>query len=144
VTILVWVRSVFAGWLTLAAIAYLVERPVLVWMAPYLGAHWVPTAHLAFDCAAMAAAGFEAGRFNRPHPMWAAGLFAATLCCYDFGGFLALNVPWLLRLVWNSFHDSRFLDSLVTSLETHVLLFGCLIAGAMLSRPRAKPVSIVG
>jgi hypothetical protein len=56
----------------------------------------------------------------------------------------ALNVPWLLRLVWNSFHDSRYLDSLLTSVETHVLLFGCLIAGAVLSQAREKMVSIVG
>jgi hypothetical protein len=91
----------------------------------------------------LAAAGFVTGRFNRSHPLLAAGLFALTLCFWDFGGALALNVPWLLRLVWNSFHDSRFFDSLVASAETHVLLFGCLMAGAMLSRAKERAVSIV-
>jgi hypothetical protein len=69
-------------------------------------------------------------------------VFAFTLCFWDFGDALALNVPWLLRLTRNSFHDSRYFDSLAGSVETHVLLFGCLFAGAALSRPREKPVSI--
>jgi hypothetical protein len=142
VKILVWIRSLWAGWLTLAAIAYLVERPVLGWLAPHLGPMWVPTAHLAFDCVAMTAAGFEAGRFNRSHPMWSAGLLAATLCCYDFRGLVALNVPWLMQLIWKTFQDFGYFDSLLTSVETHAFLFGCLIAGAMLSRPREKPISI--
>jgi hypothetical protein len=142
-TFLVWVWAIWLGWLTLIVIALEVERPVLHWIAPFLGLSWVPTAHLGFDCMTLAAAGFVAGRFNRSHPMWTAGLLAATLCLPDFGGALALNVPWLIRLAWNSFHDSRYLDSLVTSLETHILLFGCLIAGGMLSRPREKAISIV-
>ncbi len=112
---------------------------MLHWTAPWFGASWIATVHLAFDCLTLAAAGFVAGRFNRSRAL----LFAATLCFWDFGDALALNVPWLLRLVWNSLHDSRYLDSLVSSVETHMLLFGCLFAGAMLSRPREKPVSIV-
>jgi hypothetical protein len=143
VTVVTWVVSVCFGWMTLLAIAYWVERPVLHWTAPLFGVTWIATAHLGFDCSAMAAAGFVAGRFNRTHPMWTAGLLAATFCVTDFRGAIAVNVPWLIRLAWNSFHDSRYLDSLVTSLETHVLLFGCLIAGAMLSRPREKAISIV-
>lgn len=142
-TLLAWVRSVFLGWATLLAVAYAVERPLLHWTAPVFGAIWIPTAHLAFDCITLAAAGWVAGRFNRSHPLLTVGLFAVTLCFWDFGDVLALNVPWLLRLIGNSFHDSRFLDSLLTSAETHALLFGCLLAGAMLSRPRAKPISII-
>jgi hypothetical protein len=76
--------------------------------------------------------------------MLTAAIFAVTLSFWDFGEMFALNVPWLLRLVWNSFHDSRYLDSLLTSVETHVLLFGCLIAGAALNQAREKMVSIVG
>jgi ABC-type cobalamin transport system permease subunit len=76
--------------------------------------------------------------------MLTALLFAVTLSFWDFDEMLTLNVPWLLRLVWNSFHDSRYLDSLAASAETHALLFGCLIAGAALSRAREKMVSIVG
>jgi hypothetical protein len=133
------VRSILPGWVTLLVLAYGIEGPMLHWTAPWFGASWIATVHLAFDCLTLAAAGFVAGRFNRSRAL----LFAATLCFWDFGDALALNVPWLLRLVWNSLHDSRYLDSLVSSVETHMLLFGCLFAGAMLSRPREKPVSIV-
>ncbi len=70
-------------------------------------------------------------------------LFAVTLSFWDFEGMLALNVPGVLLLIWNSFHDSRYFDSLATSVETHALLFGCLVAGASLSREREKPVSII-
>jgi len=139
----VWGRSILLGWAALLAIAFVLENPLLHWTAPFFGASWIATAHLAFDCMTLAVAGFVTGRFNRPHPLLAAGLFALTLCFWDFGGALALNVPWLLRLVWNSFHDSRFFDSLVASAETHVLLFGCLMAGAMLSRAKERAVSIV-
>jgi hypothetical protein len=138
----IWVRSILLGWATLFAIAYGVESPLLRWTSPLIGATWIATAHLAFDCMTLAAAGFVAGRLNRSRAVLSGVLFAATLCFWNFGGALALNVPWLLRLVWNSFHDSRFFDALLTSAETHALLFGCLIAGAMLGRPREKPVSI--
>jgi hypothetical protein len=142
VTILVWARSIALGWIVLLAIAYGVEGPLLRWTSPLFGEAWVATAHLAFDCLTLAAAGWVAGRFNRPHPMLTTALFALTLGFRDFGDALTLNVPWLLRLVWNSLHDSCYLDSLAASAETHVLLFGCLFAGAALSRPREKPVSI--
>lgn len=141
-TILVWIRSIVLGWIVLLAIAYGVEAPLLRWTSPFFGQAWVATAHLAFDCLTLAAAGWAAGRFNRPHPMLTTTLFALTLCCRDFGDAMALDVPWLLRLVWNALHDSRYFDSLAASAETHALLFGCLIAGASLSRPREKPVSI--
>jgi len=141
-TLLIWVWAIWMGWLTLIVIASEVERPVLRWIGPFLGPSWIPTAHLAFDCMTLAAAGFVAGRFNRAHPMWTAGLLAATFCVLDLRGAVAVNVPWLIRLAWNSFHDSRYLDALATSVETHFLLFGCLIAGAMLSRAREKPISI--
>jgi len=134
--------SVLLGWVTLLVIAYGVEGPLLRWTAPLFGAAWIATAHLAFDCLTLTAAGWVAGRLNRPHAMLTVTLFAFTLCFWDFGDVLALNVPWLLRLIRDSFHDSRYLDSLAGSAETHVLLFGCLMAGATLSRPREKVASI--
>jgi hypothetical protein len=137
-----YARSVLLGWVVLLAIAYLVEGPMMRWTAPLFGAGWIATAHLAFDGLTLTAAGWVAGRFNRGHAMLTAVLFALTLCFWDFGDALALNVPWLLRLVRNSFHDSRYFDSLAGSVETHVLLFGCLMAGAALSRAREKAVSI--
>jgi hypothetical protein len=112
------------------------------WLAPLIGASWIATVHLFLDCAALTAAGFVVGRLARPGSTLPGAIFAATLCFWDFGGTLALNVPWLARLVWNSFHDARYVDALVTSLETHALLFGCLIAGVALSRPREKMISI--
>jgi hypothetical protein len=140
---LVWARSILFGWAALLAIAYVVERPLLHWTAPLLGASWIATAHLAFDCATLAAAGWVTGRLNRPYPIPSVLLFGVTLSFWDFDGLLALNVPWLVRLVRNSFQDSRYFDSLAASAETHALLFGCLVAGSVLSRPREKLVSIV-
>jgi hypothetical protein len=141
--VLLWLRSLALGWVTLLPVAYLVERPLLHWMAPLFGPIWIATAHLSLDGLTLAAAGWMAGRGNRPHALLSGLLFAVTLSFWDFGDMLALNVPWLVKLVRNSFSDSRFFDSLIASAETHVLLFGCLIAGAALSRPREKPVSIV-
>jgi hypothetical protein len=135
----VWGRSILLGWVTLAAIAYGVESPLLRWTGPLFGPVWIATAHLALDCLTLAAAGWVAGRLNRPHAIPTALLFALTLSFWDFG---TLNVPWLLRLAWNTVHDFRFLEPLATSVETHVMLFGCLFAGALLSRPRTPPMSI--
>jgi hypothetical protein len=140
---MLWARAVLLGWVALLAIAYGVEGPILRWTAPLFGAAWIATAHLAFDCLTLTAAGWVTGRFNRGHAMLTAVLFAFTLCLWDFGNVLGLNVPWLVRLVRNSFHESRYFDSLFASVETNVLLFGCLMAGAALSRAREKPVSIV-
>jgi len=137
-----WIWSILAGWVTLLVLAYIVEGPVLRWIGPWVGFSWSATVHLTFDCAVLTAAGFAAGRFHRSHPMKAALAFAITLCFWDFGTILALNVPWLVHLVWNSFHDSRYLDSLATSVETHLLLFGCLFGGAKLSQRRETPLSI--
>lgn len=137
-----WAGSIALGWVTLLVIAHGVEGPLLRWTAPLFGATWIATAHLAFDCLTLAAAGWVVGRLNRPYSVLAAALFAFTLCFRDFGEALALNVPWLVRLTRNSFQDSRYLDSLAGSAEAHALLFGCLIAGAALSRAREKAVSI--
>jgi hypothetical protein len=137
-----WLRALLFGWLTLAALAFGVERLMMYWIGPLFGAPWIPTVHLALDCLTLAAAGWVTGRSYRARAIPAALVFAATLCFWDFGRVLALNVPWMLRLAINSVHDTRYVDSLATSVETHFLLFGCLLAGAALSRPRAKPASL--
>jgi hypothetical protein len=141
--ILRWARAIVLGWAALLAIAYGLEGPLLHWLGPLFGASWIATAHLALDCAVCAAAGYITGRFNRSHSVWTAVLFAVTLSFCGFGDALALNIPFLVRLAWNSLQDTRFFDALLTSVETHILLLGCLFAGAMLSRPRTKPVSLV-
>ena len=136
-------RAILAGWATLLGMAFLIERPVLDWTAPLFGAVWIATVALAFDCVALFAAGWVAGRCNRPRAIRTGLLFAATLCCWAFTGMLALNFPGLIGLLWNSFHDSGYLDALLMSGETHVFLFGCLMGGAALGREKEKPVSIV-
>ena len=138
-----WARSIVLGWVTLLGIAYLVEHPLLYVTSPLFGPMWIATAHLSLDALTLAAAGFVAGRFNRPHSMTTVLLFAATLCPLNFEDALTLNVPWLVHLAWESLHNSRFLDSLLTSAGTHVLLFGCLLTGGALSRAHENPVSIV-
>jgi hypothetical protein len=138
-----WARAIVSGWVTLLAIAYLVEGPLIHLTAPLFGARWIATVELGFDCATLAAAGWVTGRLNRSRAIGSALLLAVTLCFWDFGGMLALNLPRLVQLLWDTVHDAQYLDSLVTSAETHVLLFGCLFAGAALSREREKMVSIL-
>jgi len=135
-------RSILLGWATLLPVSYLLERPLLNWIAPFLANAWIPTAQLALDCCIFTATGWVIGYFNRAHALFAVLVFAATLTLWDFTPILEINVPWLLRLIADSFRDSRFLASLATTAATHAFLFGCLIAGAMLARPTQKPVSI--
>jgi hypothetical protein len=135
---LVLTRAVATGLAGLALLAYL-ERVLIYWTAPVFGPVWIATVQLALDCAVLTAAGWFVGWLNRAHPMLTVAVFALTLSFLDLG---SLNVPGLLRTVWNTFHDSRYLDSLLTGLETHAILFGCLVAGAALSRRRQKPLSI--
>lgn len=136
------IRWIFIGWVTLLAIAYLFERPLLLWTAPFLGNEWFPTARLGADCCAFAGAGWVTGRWNRPNCLLAVSVFAATLTVWDFNPLLPIDVPWLLHLAVNALRDSRYLESLITTAATHALLFGCLIAGGQLARPRQPLPSI--
>ena len=63
--LLIAARSLLLGWVALFAITYLVERPLLSWSAPLLGASWLPTAQLALACAGLAATGWIVGQGNR-------------------------------------------------------------------------------
>jgi hypothetical protein len=135
---LVLTRAVATAWAALLLLTY-IERPLIFRMDPLFGPVWIATVQLALDCSVLTAAGWFVGWLNREHPMLTVAVFALTLSFWDLG---SLNVPGLLRTVWNTFHDSRYLDSLLTGLETHAILFGCLVAGAALSRRRQKPLSI--
>jgi hypothetical protein len=137
-------RSILLGWVTLFAVTYLVERPLIVWTAPLVGAPWIPTAQLALECIALAATGWVMGHWNQLDAIRAVLVFAAMLAVWDFGLVPAINVQWLFRLIVNAFGDARYLESLVTSVVTHALLFGSLIVGARLSRPPQPPVSLAG
>lgn len=141
--LLLALRAIVVGWVTLLLTAYLLERVLLPWAAPALGPEWLATARLTLDCGILAAAGWVAGYWSRPHSLFAALVFAATLTLRDFTPLLPLDVPWLYRLVVDTLRDSRYLDSLVTSAAGQAMLFGCLISGALLARPRpAKPLSV--
>lgn len=130
-------RSILLGWGALFAITYLVERPLLRWTAPLLGPSWLPTAQLALACAGLAATGWIIGRWNR----FDVPIFAALLALWNFG-LVPIDLPWLFRLLIDSFENSRYLESLITALATHALLFGCLFAGASLSRARQQAFSL--
>jgi hypothetical protein len=135
-------RAILAGWITLVVIAYVLERPLLRWTEPLLGGEWFATARLMLDCSVLAATGWVVGYWSRPKPLFAVLVFAATLTLHDFNPLLPINVPWLFHLAVDTLSDDRYLDSLVTTTAGQALLFGCLIAGAMLARPRTKPLSV--
>ena len=109
--LLIAARSIMFGWATLFAVTYLVERPLIIWTAPLLGASWLPTVQLAFECVALAAAGWMIGRWNRFYAVPAVLVFAALLAVWEFGLVPAINIPWLFRLISDSFGDARYLES---------------------------------
>ena len=139
--LLISLRSILLGWAALFGITYLVERPLLLLSARFLGASWVPTEQLALTCLGLAATGWIIGRWNRVDAMASALVFAAMLAVWNFG-LVPIDMPWLFRLIVDSFQDVRYLESLLTSLVTHAFLLGSLLAGAGLSRPVQRPVSI--
>jgi hypothetical protein len=140
--LLIAARSILLGWAALFAVTYLAERPLLRWTAPVLGASWLPTAQLAFECVALAATGWMIGRWNRSDTVPVVLVFAAMLAVWNFGLVPAINIPWLFRLMVDSFGDARYLESLVTGAVTQALLFGSLFVGAILSRAREQAVSL--
>jgi hypothetical protein len=138
-------RSILIGCATLLAISYLLLRPLLIWTAPLVRASWFPTVQLSLQCAALAGTGWIVGHLNRSSAAVGVLVFAATLALWDLSGALGINVPGLVRLTVNAFHDSRYFDSLVATAGAHTLLFGSLIVGALLRQAsRTKPLSIVG
>jgi len=137
--LLISARSILLGWATLFALTYLVERPLLGFIAHLLGGSWLPTAQMALACAGLAVTGWVVGRWNRLDVL----VFAALLAVWNFG-LVPIDVPWLLRLLADSFQSSRYLESFFTSLATHALLFAGLFAGGRLNRAReqAFPLSL--
>jgi hypothetical protein len=133
--VLISAGSILLGWAVLYVLTALLERPLLLWTEPLLGASWFPTAQLALECATLAATGWIVGRWNRLDAIRGVLVFALMLAVWDFGLVPAINVPWLFRLIVDSFENPRYLESLITAVLTHALLFGSLIAGARLSRP---------
>ncbi|HUI80939.1 MAG TPA: hypothetical protein VLY24_23605 [Bryobacteraceae bacterium] len=135
-------RSILVGWVVLFGFLYLVERPVLIWMVPLVGRDWLSTESVLLDCLILAATGWVIARWHQPAWKLCLLVFALTLTLWDLGPELSINVPWLIRLGWDAIHDSRYLASFRATAFTHVLLFGSLTAGGLLSRPAAAPLSI--
>jgi hypothetical protein len=137
-------RSILIGWAMLLAISYLLLRPLLTWTPPLVGASWFPTVQLSLQCSALAGTGWVVGHLNRSGAVVGILVFAATLTPWDFGP-AGINVPSLVRLTADAFHDPRYFDSLIAKTGAHALLFGSLIAGALLRQAsRTKPLTIVG
>lgn len=129
--LLISARSILFGWIALFAAIYLVVRPLLLVTARLLGASWFPTAQLALDCAALAATGWIVGHGN----CWDVLVFAAILGVWNFG-LVPVDIPWLLRLLMDTFVSSRYLESFSTSLASHAFLFASLFIGSHLARAR--------
>ena len=142
ISLAVLARSVVLGWATLFLALFAMERPLLLLMLRLLGGGLIPVVRLPFECVALAGGGWVAGRLSRPNPLPAVLILALTVTFWDFGGMLDIQIPWLLRLVADGVGNSRYWGSALDVLLTHVFLFGCLIAGALLSRPRQAPLSI--
>jgi hypothetical protein len=136
--LLIAARSILLGWATLLAATYFVERPLLVGTAALLGASWLPTAGLALECVVLCASGWIMARWNRPDAGPAMLIFAAMIAVWNFGLVPAINIPWLFRLIADSFRNPRYLESLITAAVTHAFLFGSLFVGAILSRAREQ------
>jgi hypothetical protein len=142
--LLVAAQSILLGWATLLLAAYLLEHPLLTWLAPKIGANWFPTVRLMLDCSVLGGIGWLIGRFVRTHSNLAVAAFAVTLAFGDFGDLVEIRVPWLLRLAANALGNPRYLESLVYTFAVQALLFGSLIAGALFSRrpPESPMLSI--
>jgi hypothetical protein len=138
------VRSIAVGWAALVALTYLAERPLLLLTAHVVGAHWVATAGLWLDCLKLAATGWAIGRLHRAAPLPGVLAFAATLSLFNLEAWVPLDVPWLIRLAMDAARDSRYWGPFATLVAQHVLLFGSLIVGGLLSRPPQTPSSLFG
>jgi len=135
------VLSVVTGWAVLFALTYLVERPILIWTAPLVGAHWIATAKLSLDCFMLAGTGWVMGRLHRPAPLLGTLAFAVTLAFHNFDPLLDLDVRWLIWLAVHAYQPGYF-SPFLTAAVRHLLLFGSLLIGALLSRPSPVPLSI--
>lgn len=137
------VRSIPIGWAALFLIAFLIAQPLLRLVGPRLGATWIATARLGLNCLALIATGWVIGRFARPRPIQGVLAFAATLVWWDLDSLVGINVPWLIRLTVDLLGDSRYWSSFVSTAASQALLLTSLVAGGLVSRPFAKPPSIV-
>ena len=134
--------AALAAWALLAAMELVLLFGVLRLLAMVIGPELLASLKVVLDMAALTACGWVAGRIGRPRNLTAAGLTAAGLALLDLTPYVLLNVPWLVRLIANAVSDARYVPSLLTTLTMHALMFGSLVAGAYLSRPRKAPIGL--
>jgi hypothetical protein len=123
------IPSLLAGWGVLYALTILIERPLIRSAVRFLGPSWSPTVRLALACAALCAVGWLIGHWGRAG-VW---VFAATIAIRNFGLAPGIDVLWLIHLLSDCFHNTRYLGAFLTSLVTHLFLFGSLFYGAHLA-----------
>ncbi len=128
------IPSLLAGWGVLFALTVLIERPLIRLAVRVLGPSWPPTVRLALTCVALCAVGWLIGHWGSAG-VW---IFAATLAIRNFGLAPGADVLWLLRLLFDCFHNARYLGAFFTSLITQVFLFGSLFYGAHLATALAR------
>jgi hypothetical protein len=137
-------QSILVGWAALFLLTYILERPLILWTAPLVGAHWLATAKLALDCLALAATGWIIGRLHRSAPLLGVLAFAATLGFFNLDPLLSIDIPLLLRLAVDALRDTSYLSGLATMADQDLFLLGSLIVGGLLSRPPPIPLSLFG
>lgn len=130
------IRSSVFGWVTLFAVMFFVERPLLHGTPLLLGASWLPTVQLTLQCFGLAFVGWIIGRWGNLGVL----IFAATLALPNFGHVAGLDFPWLCHLLLDCFQNARYLGSFSTALATHGFLFAGLFIGAHLSHAREPAV----
>ena len=141
--LLIAFRSIPIGWATLFLTEFFIAQPLLRLVTPLLGATWIATGRLGLNCLALISTGWVIGHFARPRPIQGVLVFAATLVWWDLDSLIGINIPWLARLTVDLVGDSRYWSSFVSTVASQALLFTSLVAGGLLSRPFAKPPSIV-
>ncbi len=124
------------GWIALFVLTVIIERPILGLAARTLGASWVPTVQVILGCLGLFVIGWTIGRWGRAGVL----LFTATIAIWNFRLVPEIDLLWLGRLLIDCFESSRYLESFVTSLATHVFVFSSLFAGAAANRGHERTV----
>ena len=134
--------AAIAGWAVLVATELVLLFGALRLFAMVMGPELLPSLKVVLDMGTLTGCGWIAGRVGRPHTMAAVSFTAAGLAGCDWTPYVPLNVPWLFRLIANAAGDSRYLSSLLTMVTIHALMFGSLLGGAYLSRPREAVIRL--
>jgi hypothetical protein len=140
------ILGIVGGWIAFLVLGYELGMRVLAWIGPQLGPEF-PTFRIALDCCVLAACGYAAVRLpalwrdnlrERSNALW----FALTLLPLHFD-WSSLDVPWLVRLVFDSFTSTRYVGSLLETMALHGILFACVAIGASSAAPQRAVASVL-